>query len=131
MDKIIEKINKLSLPVVILIASVILGGFFYASQVNKQRSIERQQEIKIEQENKEYVAKRKGDCYEIYEKERNKWNNVERNFYNEEKDVCEVSYENSKYNEAICEEELKKYENAKIDMSGLITECNKYFTNEF
>ena len=45
-----EKLNKLSLPAVILIASVILGGFFYASQVNKQRSIERQQEIKIKQE---------------------------------------------------------------------------------
>lgn len=50
MEKLLEKLNKLSLPAVILIASLILGGFFYASQVNKQRSIERQQEIKIEQE---------------------------------------------------------------------------------
>lgn len=45
-----EKLNKLSLPAVILIASIILGGFYYASQVNKQRSIEKQQQIKIEQE---------------------------------------------------------------------------------
>jgi len=45
-----EKLNKLSLPVTIIIASLILGGFFYASQVNRQRSIERQQEVKIEQE---------------------------------------------------------------------------------
>lgn len=50
MDKIMEKINKLSLPTTILIASIILGGFYYASQVNKQKSIERQQQIKIEQE---------------------------------------------------------------------------------
>jgi len=39
-----DKLNKITLPIVILIASVILGGFFYASQVNKQHSIERQQE---------------------------------------------------------------------------------------
>lgn len=39
MDKIMEKFNKLSLPAVILIASIVLGGLFYASQVSKQRSI--------------------------------------------------------------------------------------------
>ncbi|PIR88826.1 MAG: hypothetical protein COU09_00140 [Candidatus Harrisonbacteria bacterium CG10_big_fil_rev_8_21_14_0_10_44_23] len=57
MDKILEKLNKLSLPAVILVASLILGGFFYASQVNKQRSIERQQQIKIETEKQEQLAK--------------------------------------------------------------------------
>ncbi|MDP3980148.1 MAG: hypothetical protein Q8Q33_01900 [Chlamydiota bacterium] len=45
-----EKLNKLSLPVTILIASIILGGFYYASEVNKQKSIERQQEIKLQEE---------------------------------------------------------------------------------
>jgi len=45
-----ERINKLSLPVTILIASVILGGFYYAGEVSKQRSIERQQEVKIAEE---------------------------------------------------------------------------------
>lgn len=48
MEKLLEKLNKLSLPVTIILASLILGGFFYASQVNKQRSIERQQQIKIQ-----------------------------------------------------------------------------------
>ena len=140
-DKIINKINKPSLPATIIIASLILGSFFYASQVNKQRSIERQQEIKLqearriegveaEQEHKEYVAKRKMECYEIYEKERDKWNNVESNFYNKEKDVCEISYENNKYNEAICEEELKEYD-TKLNMRSLITECNMFFTKEY
>ena len=38
------------MPATILIASVILGGFYYASEVNKQKSIERQQEIKLEEE---------------------------------------------------------------------------------
>ena len=50
-----EKLNKLSLPAVILIASIILGSLYYASQVNKQRSIERQQQIKIEQEKQEQL----------------------------------------------------------------------------
>lgn len=57
MDNIVEKLNKLSLPAAILIASIVLGGFFYASQVNKQRSIERQQQIKIEQEKQEQLVK--------------------------------------------------------------------------
>ena len=45
-----EKLNKLSLPAVIVIASVILGSFYYASEVSKQKSIERQQENKIAEE---------------------------------------------------------------------------------
>jgi len=42
-----DAINKLSLPATILIASIILGGFYYASQVSKQNSIEKQQKIKL------------------------------------------------------------------------------------
>ena len=57
MDKIMEKLNKLSLPAVILIASIILGGFYYVSQVNKQRSIEKQQQIEIEQKKQEQLDK--------------------------------------------------------------------------
>ena len=38
-----DKINKLTLPATILIASIILAGFYYASEVNKQKSIEKQQ----------------------------------------------------------------------------------------
>ena len=101
-----DKINKLSLPVVILIASVILGGFFYASQVNKQNSIERQQEIKLqedrrieeakkEQAKKEYIARRKNECYGTYLKERENWNNVVDFNYSEVRDVCVVKYKSS------------------------------------
>ncbi len=52
-----DKINKLILPITILTSSIILGGFFYASQVNKQKSIEKQQQIKIEQEKQDQSAK--------------------------------------------------------------------------
>ena len=50
MNKIIDKINKPSLPAVILIASIILGGFYYASEKNKQKSIEKQQFIKARED---------------------------------------------------------------------------------
>lgn len=45
-----NKINKLSLPATIIIATIILGGVFYVGQVYKQKSIEKQQKIKIRQE---------------------------------------------------------------------------------
>lgn len=53
MEKLLEKLNKLSLPAVILIASIVIGGFIFATQVIKQQSIERQQQIKMEQEKQE------------------------------------------------------------------------------
>lgn len=55
MEKIIKnltKLNKLSLPATILIASIVLGGFYYASEVNKQKSIEKQQ-LKVQQAKEE------------------------------------------------------------------------------
>jgi len=53
----VDKINKLSLPVVILLASIILGAFFYASEVSKQKSIERQQEMKLQEDGRVESAK--------------------------------------------------------------------------
>jgi hypothetical protein len=134
------KINKLSLPATIVIVSLIIGGFYFGSQVIKQHSIERQQEIKLqearriegvkaEQEHKEYVAKRKMECYEIYEKERDKWNNVESNFYNKEKDVCVVRYENPDWKEGdpnSCE----LFEGLFDDKESTCT-IHKYFTKEY
>jgi len=75
-----DKLNKLSLPATILIASLILGGFIFASQVIKQQSIERQQQIeleaKAEQDNRDYIAKRKLDCLAIYKTESDKFSNT-------------------------------------------------------
>lgn len=45
-----DKLNKLSLPATIIVVSLIIGGFYYASETNKQNSIERQQELKIQEE---------------------------------------------------------------------------------
>ena len=119
--------NKLVLPITILLGCIILGSFIYASQLSKQKSIEKQQQIdlqakaeqdkskqqteqlKIEQDKKEYIAKRKKDCYEIYEKEREKFNNVENFGYVEtcsigsnflcQDDSCEIIYKNNEWKE--------------------------------
>jgi len=57
MNDYIKNMNKLSLSSTIIIASVILGGFYYATQLNKQQSIEKQQQIKIETKKQEQLAK--------------------------------------------------------------------------
>jgi len=110
------KTFKLSLPVTILLASIILGGFFYAIQINKQESIERQQQverlfkqgqarIQQEQDKKEYIADRKQDCLNIYKTESDKWNNVKGWRYNEIDDDCLIRYKNSSpKSDAKCDE---------------------------
>lgn len=45
---IFEKINKLSLPAAILISSVILGMFYFTSQISRQNSVEKQRQIEIQ-----------------------------------------------------------------------------------
>ncbi len=42
-----ESLNKLSLPITILLGCLILGGFYFAAEINKQRSIERQQATEL------------------------------------------------------------------------------------
>ena len=48
--------KKLALPMTILLGCIILGGFIYVSQINKQKSIERQQQIDIQaKENQQQI----------------------------------------------------------------------------
>jgi len=104
----IDKINKITLPAAVLIASIIfsiiLGGFYYAVQVNKQKSIERQHQ-------KEYEAKKRKMCYEIYKGMAKMYNNVvdyrcekEETIASllsgkkdERDDVCIIMYKNPKW----------------------------------
>lgn len=121
--------DKTVLPITILLASIILGGFYYASQVNKQRSIEKQQQIelqakieaeqvkaeqsravlqaKTEQNKREYIAKRKIECYDIGQKERENWNNINGSTYNEDRDTCIIVYTTDEYEGVNCNEEYK------------------------
>lgn len=106
-----EKVNKLSLPTTIIIASIILGGFYYVTQLNKQESVERQ--LKDEQEakqllsNKEYAAKQKTACLDIFTTEGKKWNNVSNWDYNASNDKCIITYKDpNKKTQAQCDKDL-------------------------
>ena len=92
-----DKQNKLSLPATIIIASLILGGFFYASQVNKQKSIESQQEIK---NTAEALQLKQDECKSLSAGVMKKWNNVmgvtyDNDFWKE----CVVTYTDTKTGE--------------------------------
>jgi hypothetical protein len=54
-------LNKLSLSAIIIIVALILGGFYYASEKNKQKSIKSQQQIKMEQEKQKQATKEQFD----------------------------------------------------------------------
>ena len=123
MNNFIQKNNKLLLPVVILITSIILGGFYYSVEVNKQKSIERQQQIKIEQEQNILEQKRQevkdkeikeeliqqekkealNDCIENAEK------NYHNSWYKECKRLNKLSIKCIDINELGYFEYLKKY----------------------
>ena len=63
-----EKFNKLSLPATILMASLILGGFYYASEANKQNSIERQQQKELQAKKDQEDAGKLQQAYESLSK---------------------------------------------------------------
>lgn len=108
--------EKITLPVAIVIAAVVLAIGFYAVQYNKQESIERQQALelekdrevetaKLEQAQKEYLAERKKDCLDIYQTESGEWSNVRGWRYDEEDDLCYIRYrDGSPKTDAQCEE---------------------------
>lgn len=106
--------RKITLPIAIIISAIILGAAFFAVQVNKQESIERQQRIELQEKRaiegekakqadekakqeqelaqKEYIAKRKSDCLNIYKTEDDKWNNVRGWRYSVDDDQCLIRY---------------------------------------
>ena len=105
-----DKLNKLSLPATIIIASFILGGFFYAIQVNKQKSIEQQQEIKLQDDKRQQEIKntmeelklKQDECKSLSSGVMEKWNNVmgvtyDNDFWKE----CVVTYTDTKTGEII------------------------------
>lgn len=119
----IKKISeKIIFPASIVVSMIVLAVGFYAVQNNKQQSIERQQILKLqeermteriraEQEKKEFIAKRKTDCLDIYKTEINKWNNTQGWRYDEDSDLCYIIYkEKSPKSDVQCE---KEYDDSK------------------
>jgi len=79
--------NKLVLPICILLGCIIIGGFIYASQVSKQKSIEKQQQIdlqakmqadqaKAEKDNADAIFNNNLKCQTLLKDLKQRWNNV-------------------------------------------------------
>ena len=112
--------NKLTKGVLIFSALLVAFSIFYHYVI----FLPQKEEARLEQQRQEYVAKRKGECYDIEQRERKNYNNVDGSFYDEENDVCKVRYENKKWKKGDpffsgWNETTQKYEEG------------KYFTNEF
>jgi len=109
---ILDKLNKLSLPATILIASIVLGGFYYATQISKQRSIEKQQQVGIEQNQQEQLVKQ-----QVKDESEQALNtciaNAERNYNDKWHEECKVQGELTNkcidVKELSYDEYLKKY----------------------
>lgn len=95
--------KKIILPISILLGCIILGGFFYAGQVNKQQSIERQQILKQMEDRRIEDAKAEQDkaketfsnnlkCQTLLKDLKQRWNNVVGIYYDELQNTCIVKY---------------------------------------
>ena len=99
----IGKLNRLSLPATILMASLVLGGFFYASQISKQKSIEKQQQIELQAKKADESFSNNLKCQTLLKDLKERWNNVVGIYYRGEsgnrfddillgKNTCIVKY---------------------------------------
>lgn len=101
------------IAIALVVCSLIIGGSLLFVQISKQNSIERQKLWELDQDKKEYIAKRKMECYEIYQKEREQFTNVENFGYVEtcavyddvqvnifcQDDSCEIIYKDTETGE--------------------------------
>jgi len=91
--------NKLILPITILVASILLGIFFYAGQISTQKFIERQLKIKsqadqamAEKDKTDRIFSNNVKCQTLLISLRQKWNNMVGTYYDESKNTCIVKY---------------------------------------
>lgn len=118
--------EKLVLPVSIMVVSIVLGISYYATQVSKQNSIERQSAFKIEGESKESVflveesnrrianeKKEREECYDSAEERAVSFLKTKNELYGSyAKEVKEELYLeddfNSYYKDCLSQKGLKK-----------------------
>ncbi len=143
--------QKLILPISIILGCIILGGFYYVTQVSQQKSIERQQEVKIQEERRQQEVKRQEqEAKELKEqeaKEEIKWaldncisdaeKNYHRLWHNECKalgkltskciDIVELSYNEwvKKYGQVDADKyyDIKEFGNSRVIKSKHNEDC--------
>jgi len=83
------RIEKLTLPITILLSAIVLAGGYYAVQYNKQQSIEKQQRIELQQDR----------CNALSSGVKEKWSNVMGVNYNDFWKECVVTFTDTKTGE--------------------------------
>ena len=83
---------KISIPLAIVVASIILGGCFYGIQVQKQNSIEKQQTIDLAAENRAEDFENELRCQGLLKELKQRWNNVIGIGYDRFFNTCMVKY---------------------------------------
>lgn len=71
------------------LAGILLIIFIVAQYFNY---LDRKQGEEEEQTKREYTAKRKRDCLDVYQEEQKNWNNTQSYEYDEKEDVCRITY---------------------------------------
>jgi hypothetical protein len=89
------------LTIILIGLLLVLATFSYISAQNTRNYAE--QTEKAEKEKRDYIAKRRNDCFDIYDKEKGNWNNVTGNRYDEDTDSCYVTYRDNKNNKTASE----------------------------
>lgn len=87
-----------------LVVVVLLGYRTYQNHLRETRALAAASRIEAalvqserrEQDQRAYAAKRRGECYDIYVKERQKFNNVEGPEYDAADDVCNIRYKSNR-----------------------------------
>lgn len=98
---------KVGIIFVVLIA-IVAVFYSYQDHLERKTAAETWERLKKEEESKkEYVAERKTDCLDIYKTEGAKWNNVRSWRYDENVDLCYITYrESNPKSKAQCREDL-------------------------
>lgn len=122
-----------------LIISLSVGYYFVIFLPEKEKSQLAAKKIEEgkqrQQREKEYIAKRKSECYTIYEKEREKWSNIRESHYDEKEDVCRITYEavQGEWKDDNCEDYRPTSSSTfSITLSRMYLECkSNTFSKEF
>ena len=111
-----ENWYKVSMLIIFLILAIGFVGYLntkneLAKKELENRNMREAQErvSKEAEERKDYVAKQKVACLEIYQTETKQWNNVASWDYDEYKDKCVITYrENEKKPKSVCESYIER-----------------------
>jgi len=112
-ESIVKNWFRLSILALFGILVIYLIGFYFpeTKKLNEQQRL------------REYIAKRKLDCYNIEQQERKIYNNVDSSGYLEPSlgDVCFVRYTIKKYIGVNCEEKYKNNEAEKLNCEARVS----------